>query len=171
MLGLLLASLDRFPDRQDRLNFTLDAIDRRILRALQQDGRISVVELADRVGLSATPCKRRLQRLEESGLISGYAAQIDRKAAGFGITAFVSVQLERQDGGDVELFQNRVAQFEEVTTGMLMTGTQDFLLEVVVESLEAYEEFLQSRLIKVPGVRNVRTHFALRKFIDRSRIP
>lgn len=132
---------------------------------------MSVVQLADQVGLSPTPCKRRLQRLEESGLISGYSASIDRKTAGFGITAFVSVELDRQDTEEIQKFQNQVALFEEVVTGSLMTGAQDFLLEVAVESLEEFETFLQARLMKVDGVRVVRSRFALRKFIDRARLP
>jgi len=150
---------------------TTDEIDRRILRALRDDGRISLVELADKVGLSATPCKRRLARLEESGLIAGYTARIDRRVAGFGITAFVSLELERQSSEEIAAFQKKVARFEEVVTGSLMTGSQDFLLEIVVESLEEYEEFLQSKLLCIPGIRSVRTRFALRRFVDRSRIP
>lgn len=151
--------------------FTTDTIDRKILAALRDDGRMSLVDLAEKVGLSATPCKRRLARLEESGLISGYTARIDRKVAGFGITAFISVELERQASEDLESFQRRVAHFEEVVTGSLMTGSQDFLLEVVVESLEEYELFLQTKLLRIPGIRAVRTRFALRRFVDRSRIP
>ncbi len=132
---------------------------------------MSLVQLAARVGLSQTPCKRRLQRLEESGLISGYMARIDRKAAGFGITAFVSVELERQDGDEIAEFQKKVSRFEEVITGTLMTGAQDFLLEIVVESLEEFETFLQTKLLRISGIRAVRSRFALRKFIDRARIP
>ncbi len=132
---------------------------------------MSLVQLAARVGLSQTPCKRRLQRLEESGLISGYMARIDRKAAGFGITAFVSVELERQDGDEIAEFQKKVSRFDEVITGTLMTGAQDFLLEIVVESLEEFETFLQTKLLRISGIRAVRSRFALRKFIDRARIP
>ncbi len=150
---------------------TMDEIDREILRELQKDGRMPVVQLADRVGLSVTPCKRRLARLEDSGLISGYAAQIDRKVAGFGITVFVSVELERQDADKISEFQRQVALFEEVVTGTLMTGAQDFLLEVAVGSLEEFETFLQTKLMRLPGLRVVRSRFALRKFIDRARIP
>lgn len=151
--------------------FTTDHLDRKILRALREDGRMSIVQLADQVGLSATPCKRRVQRLEQSGLISGYSARFDRKIAGYGITAFVSVELERQDATEIARFQNQVALFEEVVTGTLMTGAQDFLLEVAVESLEEFETFLQSKLMRLPGLRLVRSRFALRKFIDRPRIP
>ena len=112
---------------------------------------MSLVELSESVGLSQTPCKRRLKRLEEAGLIAGYRARSDRKAAGCGITAFVSV--------------------EEVVTGSLMTGAQDFLLEVVVASLEEFESFLQTKLLRLEGIRAVRSRFALRRFVDRARIP
>ncbi|WP_170331350.1 Lrp/AsnC family transcriptional regulator [Ruegeria arenilitoris] len=151
--------------------FTTDQVDREILRALQEDGRMSLVQLSERIGLSATPCKRRLARLEETGLISGYSARIDRKTAGFPITAFVSVELERQDAEKVADFQRQVALFDEVVTGTLMTGAQDFLLEVAVESLEEFETFLQTKLMRLPGLRVVRSRFALRQFISRSRIP
>ncbi len=161
----------RSKNRKFRVTITIDDIDRKMLRALCEDGRMSVVQLAELIGLSPTPCKRRLQRLEEAGLIAGYSATIDRKAAGFGITAFVSVELERQDTEEIRKFQRQVALFEEVVTGALMTGAQDFLLEVAVEGLEEYETFLQAKLMKVPGVRAVRSRFALRKFIDRDRLP
>ncbi|WP_163851289.1 Lrp/AsnC family transcriptional regulator [Pseudooceanicola aestuarii] len=150
---------------------TMDATDRQILRILREEARIPIVDLALRVGLSPTPCNRRLRKLEDSGLIAGYGARIDPAVAGFGITAFVSVELERQQSDELTRFQHKVAQFEEVVTGSLMTGTQDFLLEVAVESLEDFENFLQSRLLRLPGIRAVRSRFALRKFIDRARLP
>lgn len=151
--------------------FTTDQTDRQIIRALRQNGRLPLVQLAEQVGLSPTPCKRRLERLEASGVIAGYSAQIDRKTAGFGITAFVSVELERQDAARIAAFQKEVALFDEVVTGTLMTGAQDFLLEVAVESLEEFETFLQTRLMALDGLRVVRSRFALRKFIERERIP
>ena len=151
--------------------FTMDDTDRKILRALRKNGRMPLAELADIVGLSGTPCRRRLKSLEECGLISDYSARIDRKVAGFGITVFISVELEHQEGDQIAQFQNSVSEFDEIVTGNLMTGSQDFLLEVVVESLEEYERFLQKKLLKVAGVRVVRSRFALRKFISRDRIP
>ncbi|MBU3030034.1 Lrp/AsnC family transcriptional regulator [Paracoccus marinaquae] len=153
------------------MKIAIDHADRRILAAVQKDGRISLTDLAEQVGLSATPCKRRLARLEDSGVIAGYQARIDPVASGFGITVFVSVELERQQVAELSRFQQAVAGFDEVVTGTLMTGSQDFLLEVAVESLEEYERFLQTRLLKVEGIRAVRSRFALRKFIDRARIP
>lgn len=151
--------------------FTIDHIDREIIRALLQNGRMPLVQLAEQVGLSATPCKRRLERLEESGLISGYKAQIDNRAAGFGITAFVSIELKSQDAEKIADFQRRVALFDEVVTGTLMTGSQDFLLEVAVESLEEFETFLQTKLMPLDSILVIRSRFALRKFVERARIP
>lgn len=150
---------------------TIDHLDREILRALEEDSRISLVQLSERIGLSATPCKRRLARLQDSGLISKYSVEIDRKSAGFGVTAFVSVELERQDSDSVNEFQRKVALFEEVVTGTLMTGAHDFLLEVAVESLEEFETFLQTKLMRLPGLRIVKSRFALRTFVDRNRLP
>lgn len=150
---------------------TLDETDRRILRALARDGRMALSQLAETVGLSPTPCKRRLGELERKGLIAGYEARIDRKASGFGVTAFVSVEMERQDSEELARFQREVSYFEEVVTGTLMTGSQDFLLEVAVEGLEEYERFLQNKLLRLGGIRAVRSRFALRKFVDRSRLP
>lgn len=132
---------------------------------------MALVQLSECVGLSPTPCKRRLARLEASGVIAGYTARIDRKAAGFPITAFVSVELERQDAEKVAEFQRQVALFDEVVTGTLMTGANDFLLEVAVESLEEFESFLQTKLMRLPGLRVVRSRFGLRQFISRARIP
>lgn len=149
----------------------MDDIDRRILEVLIGDGRISMVDLADRVGLSATPCRRRVAALEDSGVVSRYAAVVDPEKVGYPITAFVSVELERQESASLALFERRVMDFEEVVQGFLMTGSQDFLLRVVVEDLHAFERFLQDRLTRIPGIRSVRSRFALRQFVQRHRLP
>ncbi|WP_078059151.1 Lrp/AsnC family transcriptional regulator [Tropicimonas marinistellae] len=149
----------------------MDAIDRRILDALMKNGRVPIVELAEQVGLSPTPCRKRIARLEETGVIARYAAVIDNERAGFPITAFVSVELERQDSEGLALFERRVLEFEEVVQGFLMTGSQDFLLRVVVEDLHAFERFLQDKLTRIPGIRSVRSRFALRQFVWRNRLP
>ncbi len=149
----------------------IDAIDRRILDALMKNGRVPIVELAEQVGLSPTPCRKRIARLEETGVIARYAAVIDNERAGFPITAFVSVELERQDSEGLALFERRVLEFEEVVQGFLMTGSQDFLLRVVVEDLHAFERFLQDKLTRIPGIRSVRSRFALRQFVWRNRLP
>lgn len=153
------------------MNVTIDTIDRKILKTLQSDGRISLAHLSEKIGLSATPCKRRLMLLEDSGVIAGYEARINHKACGFGLTALISVELERQDSEELLRFQREISKFEEIVTGTLLTGSQDFMLEIVVESLEEYESFLQTKLLRVSGIRAVRSRFALRRFINRSRIP
>lgn len=152
-------------------NMTIDSIDRRILDALMKNGRIPVVELAEQVGLSPTPCRKRIAKLEESGVIARYGAVVDAEKAGYPITAFVSVELERQGADVLALFERRVLEFEEVVQGFLMTGNQDFLLRVVVEDLHAFERFLQDKLTRVPGIRSVRSRFALRQFVWRNRLP
>ena len=106
-----------------------------------------------------------------SYLIARYGAEIDHEKAGYPITAFVSIELERQEADSLELFERRVMDFEEVVQGFLMTGSQDFLLRVVVEDLHAFERFLQHRLTRIPGIRSVRSRFALRQFIGRNRLP
>ncbi|WP_106203734.1 Lrp/AsnC family transcriptional regulator [Aliiruegeria haliotis] len=149
----------------------MDSIDRRILDVLLKNGRIPVVELAEQVGLSPTPCRKRIARLEKTGVIARYAAVIDAEQAGYPITAFVSVELERQEAEGLALFERRVLEFEEVVQGFLMTGSQDFLLRVVVEDLHAFERFLQEKLTRIPGIRSVRSRFALRQFVWRNRLP
>ena len=150
---------------------TIDHIDRRILGVLLLEGRIPIVDLAERVGLSPTPCRKRVANLEQSGVISRYGAVIDADEAGYPVTAFVSVELERQDAEALSQFQTQVAEFEEVVQGFLMTGSQDFLLRVIVEDLHAFERFLQDKLTKIQGIRSVRSRFALKQFIWRSRLP
>lgn len=149
----------------------IDAIDQRILDALTEQGRLPVVELAERVGLSPTPCRRRIAALEEAGIIARYAAVIDPARAGYPVTAFVSVELERQESDSLALFERRVLDCEEVVQGFLMTGSQDFLLRVVVEDLHAFERFLQEKLTRIPGIRSIRSRFALRQFVQRTRLP
>lgn len=149
----------------------MDGIDRRILAILMKDGRIPIVDLAEKVGLSPTPCRKRIANMEESGIIARYSAIIDADRAGFPVTAFVSVELERQHAEVLTEFERRVMDFEEVVQGFLMTGSQDFLLRVVVEDLHAFERFLQDKLTRLEGVRSVRSRFALRQFVWRNRLP
>ncbi|MFS4438120.1 Lrp/AsnC family transcriptional regulator [Paracoccaceae bacterium GXU_MW_L88] len=153
------------------MKHAIDETDRRILQAIQEDARLPVTELAERVGLSATPCKRRLSALEEAGLIEGYHARLNRRASGYPITVFVFVELERQEAEAITRFEQHVGRFEEVVGGVLLTGSQDFMLEVAVRDLEDYERFLQTRLMRMDGIRAVRSRFALRRFIDRARLP
>jgi Lrp/AsnC family leucine-responsive transcriptional regulator len=123
----------------------IDAIDRKIIAAIQIDGKITAQELANRVGLSASPCARRLRLLEESGIIKGYTAVIDQKKAGLPISAFASIKLERQREEDLDRFAQAVTRWPEVVDCYLMTGQRDYLMRIVVRDLEAYERFIKEK--------------------------
>jgi len=115
----------------------IDQIDRKILRALQADGKITVGELAEKVGLSPSPCARRVRLMESSGVIKGYAAILDQKRVGLPISAFASIKLERQREEDLDRFAEAVARWPEVVDCYLMTGQRDYLMRIVVRDLEA----------------------------------
>ena len=140
----------------------LDAIDRRLLDALQGEARLSNVDLAERVGLSASPCLRRVKILEREGVIQGYRATLDRRKIGLALTVFVGLKIERHRDQEATAFQQAMLTVPEVVACHLISGEHDFLLEVVVASLEAYEEFLLGTLLKLPGVSDVRSNFAIR---------
>ncbi|MFM9860266.1 Lrp/AsnC family transcriptional regulator [Pseudoxanthobacter sp. M-2] len=140
---------------------TLDAIDRKLLTVLQQEGRITAQELAERVGLTASPCLRRIRLLEEAGIIRRYVAVVDQKAVGLPVSVFVSVKLERQREEELDRFAAAIARWPEVLECYLMTGPRDYLLRVVVPDLEAYEQFLKSKLTRLDGVQSIESSFAL----------
>ena len=140
---------------------TLDAIDRKLLTVLQEEGRISAQELAERVGLTASPCLRRLRLLEESGVIRRYVAVVDQQAVGLPVSVFVSVKLERQREEELDRFAAAIPRWPEVLECYLMTGPRDYLLRVVVPDLEAYEQFLKSKLTRLDGVQSIESSFAL----------
>jgi Lrp/AsnC family leucine-responsive transcriptional regulator len=141
---------------------TLDALDSKILAALQEDGRLSNVELADRVGLSPSPCLRRVKRLEEEGYIAGYKAKVDRRRLGLGMTIFVGVKVDGHRDANAIAFQERVRMLPEVVACHMVSGEADFLLEVVVADLAAYDAFLSRTLLSMPMVRDIRSNFAIR---------
>ncbi|MGH1352330.1 MAG: Lrp/AsnC family transcriptional regulator [Methyloligellaceae bacterium] len=149
----------------------LSKADHKILNILQEDGRIPLTSLAEKAGMSTTTCGRRVAALEEAGIIEGYSARINQTSVGLPISAFISVELERQEGDLITRFENYVATLDEVMDCYLMTGSQDFLLRVVVKDLSGYERFLQEKLTQAPGVRSVRSRFALRKSVDRHCLP
>ena len=150
---------------------TLDAIDRKILGILQEEGRISAQELAERVGLTASPCLRRLRLLEESGVIRRYVAVVDQQAVGLPVSVFVSVKLERQREEELDRFAAAIARWPEVLECYLMTGPRDYLLRVVVPDLEAYERFLKQKLTRLDGVQSIESSFALGRVKQRSLYP
>ncbi|MEX2616780.1 MAG: Lrp/AsnC family transcriptional regulator [Alphaproteobacteria bacterium] len=141
----------------------LDEIDRRILAVLQEDARIANVELAGRVGISASPCWRRVRALEESGAISRYVTLVDPAALDLRVSVFVQVTLEKQVEGALEVFEKAVQARPEVMECYLMTGDADYHLRVVVPDLAAYERFLMDHLTRVPGIANIRSGFALKQ--------
>lgn len=149
----------------------MDRIDRKILRALQVDGRMKIGDLAQAVGLSATPCARRLEKLQADGVITGYGARVDARKLGLPVTIFVSVELEHQGAEELQAFEREIGRFDEVMECYLMTGSRDLLLRVVAADLEAFDAFLEHRLMKIKGVRNMRSNFALRALVRRDALP
>lgn len=141
----------------------LDQFDRKIVQALRRDGRMSLLDLSESVGLSPTPVSRRVRRLERSGVITGYAALIDETALGFGVSVFVSVKLDRQVDNALESFEAAVASFPEVVDCWLMTGNRDYLLRIATEGLAEFEQFLVGRLTRVRGVASIESSIPLRR--------
>lgn len=139
----------------------LSAIDRKILRALQEDGRMTIQAIADRVGLSASPCLRRIRQMERAGIIAGYSAVVEQKAVGLPVSVFISIKLERQRSHELDAFGAAISGWPEVMECYLMTGQFDFLLRVVCADLGAYEQFLRERLTQVEGVASIESSFSL----------
>lgn len=141
----------------------LDAFDIQILRELRRDGRISIQDLSERIGLSATPVARRLRQLEDQGIITGYCALIDEMKLGYEVSVFVSVQLDKQVDAALDQFEAAILAFPEVVDCWLMTGNRDYLLRVATTGLAAFEAFLTGKLTKVPGVANIESSIPLRR--------
>jgi DNA-binding Lrp family transcriptional regulator len=149
----------------------LDALDRRILASLQHSARITNAELAERCHLSASPCWRRVQALEDGGVISRYVALLDPRKVGLPVSVFVEVSLASQTESVLEPFETAIAKRPEVMECYQMTGSFDYLLRVVVPDLDAYEIFLRSHLTRIPGVASIRSSFALRAVKYRTELP
>jgi Lrp/AsnC family leucine-responsive transcriptional regulator len=143
------------------LNLDLDAIDRRIIAALQGDGRLSNVELADRVGLSPSPCLRRVKRLEREGYIEAYRATLQRGRIGLGFTVFVGVKIEAHANERAETFEEAIAAMPEIVSCHMVSGEADYLLEVVVPDLQHYQRFLVGKLLNLRIVKEVRSNIAI----------
>ena len=138
-----------------------DLIDRKILAALQSDGRVTMQDLADKVGLSVSPCHRRVKLLEERGVITRYIATVDQKAVGLHVSVFISIKLARQKVEDLERFARAISKWEEVLECYLMTGNRDYLLRVVAADLSSYEAFLKNKLTRLDGIASIESSFAL----------
>ena len=149
----------------------LDAIDKSILRALQHDGRLQNVELARQVGLSPSPCLRRVRLLEEAGVIERYVALLNPAKIGMGLTVFVRVWLTGQDTATVDRFTESIQQLPEVVECHLMAGDCDFLLRVVAADLDAYRRFQIEHLTRIKGVQSVKTEIPMQKIKLSTELP
>lgn len=141
---------------------SFDAIDKRILTTLQTEGRLSNVDLADRVALSPSPCLRRLKRLEQSGVIRGWQAVLDRRAVGLALTVFVEITVEKHNRDTADQLQQALLAIPELVACHMVSGEADFLAEIVVPDLDAYERLLTERLLVLPMIESIRSNFSLR---------
>lgn len=149
----------------------LDRTDRKILDLLQRDGRLTNAELAERVALSPSPCLRRVRALEEAGVIRQYVALVDPAQVGLGLLAYVVVKLEKRGKMPVDEFSRAVKEWPEVVACYAMTGDMDYLLRVHVEDLEHFSRFVLDRLLKQPGVIDVKSNFVLERIKDTTALP
>jgi Lrp/AsnC family transcriptional regulator, leucine-responsive regulatory protein len=150
----------------------LDRYDRQILRVLQTEGRISNLELADRIGLSASPCLRRVQAIEKAGLIVGYRALLDAKALGLSLMALIQIAMDQHTPERFENFETQIKAIPEVLECLLITGQDaDYLLKVVVKDMEAYQELLLNRITRIAGVSGVHSSFVMRRVVDKTALP
>ena len=154
---------------ENSLAIDIDDTDKQILRLLQTQARMSITELAERVNLSATPCARRIKRLEEAGIITGYHTQTDAQKLGYPLAVFIAISMDRHTADRFELFEEKIQSFDEVVSCSIVTGrTEDYLIKVRVRDMAHYEEFLLHRLNRIEGVAQVHTSFELREVFSRS---
>jgi len=149
----------------------LDAIDLKILTALQADGRLTNNELADQVGLSPSPCLRRVRRLERDGFILTYRAVLDRESVGLGLTVFVEIKVEKHSRDNAKVLQESLAALPEVVACHMVSGTADFIAEIAVTNLKAYERLLTEQLLTLPMIGDIRSNFALTRVKSDSPLP
>jgi Lrp/AsnC family leucine-responsive transcriptional regulator len=153
-------------------NMELDRYDRQILQLLQEDGRISNQDLADRIGLSPSPCLRRVRTLEEAGLIRGYRAWLDAKKLGLSLMALIHISMDRHTPERFENFETEIRGIPEVIECLLITGQDaDYQLKVVVRDMDAYQELLLNRVTRIQGVTGVHSSFVLRRVVDTGALP
>jgi Lrp/AsnC family leucine-responsive transcriptional regulator len=151
---------------------TLDRYDRRILALLQENGQLTNQELAERIGLSPSPCLRRVRSLEQAGLITGYRALLDAKKLGLTLVALVHISMDRHTPDRFANFEKQVARLPEVLECLLITGQDaDYQLKVIVKDMDAYQALLLNRITRIEGVSGVHSSFVLRAVIDRTAVP
>ena len=151
--------------------FDLDEIDLRILCELQANARMRNIELAEKVGLSASPCLRRVRQLEDLRIIKGYATLVDQQAVNLPVSVFIQVTLEKQIEPALESFERRIREWPEVMECYLMTGDADYHLRVVTSDLAQYENFLMKKLTRLPGVASIKSSFSLKQVTYRTALP
>ncbi len=152
-------------------SFELDAIDLRILDALQSDGRLTNQELADHVGLSPSPCLRRVRRLEKDGFIRTYRAVLDRDSVGLGLTVFADIKVEKHSRENAAALQDALIAMPEVVACHMVSGASDFIAEIVVSDLKTYERFLTDRLLALPMIGDIRSSFSLTRVKSDGALP
>ena len=146
--------------------------DIQILRVLQEDGRISNQDLADRIGLSPSPCLRRVRALEESGVIVGYRALLDAKALGLSLMALIHISMDQHTPERFKHFESQISEISEVMECLLITGqAADYQLKVVVKDMDAYQELLLNRITRIKGVTGVHSSFVMRRVVDKTWLP
>lgn len=148
-----------------------DARDKAILQALQVDGRMSNVELAERIGLSESPCYRRVRALEDEGVIAAYRVELDRRKLGLEVTAFVLVTVENQDDRKLVAFLEAVEAEECIVECHAMSGSHDFLLKTVTRNMEHFSELAMETILKLPGVKNIESNFSLKAVKENAPLP
>lgn len=149
----------------------LDDIDLKILRELQADARIRVVDLAEKVGLSATPCQRRIKILEDEGVIRQYATLLDAEKLGYSVNVFIYVQLERKTEAHFEAFEAEIKHHPEVMECHVVTGAHDYLLRVITPDIAGYEHFITGTLMRIDGVKDIQSSFSIRRALYRTDLP
>lgn len=149
----------------------MDEFDWKIIGALQQNGRLTNQELSQRVGLSPSPCLRRVRNLEKSGILFGYRALVDPGKIGLSINVFVSIRLERQTDASIRAFEKAIQDLDEVQECYLMTGDHDYLLRVVSQSMQDYERFIRDRLTRIDGIALIESSFAFNQVKKHPRLP
>lgn len=148
----------------------MDRIDKKILGLIQEDARLTTAEIADKVGLSASPCARRIKRLEQDGIIAGYHAYLVRDKVGIAMTVFVEVSLNNHQVTSIDHFEQAVVEMEEVVSCHVVSGAYDYLLEVVAKDLTGYEAFTR-KLQRLQNVKDIHTHLAIRNVKNSAALP
>ncbi len=149
----------------------MDYIEYKILSTLQKNARINNLELAKKVGLSPSPCLRRVKSLENNQIISGYSAIINQNKVDLSVNVFVQVSLEKQSENNLKIFESKIHEYEEVMEAYLMTGDADYLLRIVVKDIQTYELFLKENLTAIPGVSSIKSYFALKQVTRKFNLP